>query len=422
MSRIVGIHHRTKKTAEAEARPTQVFVSHFDGRGDDYSLETEQDELNFLLGRFPVSYRAVEDGEDISAVPDYHTKMRALKKGEEMPEHLIRIIDKKKYVVTKVADSFDGLAEGDKVAMALGGSGDYFAYALARRGEEIGAHVYRLPSFVLKAERGDEKKEYDAHLLADLLLRKTELFYSTRPRDMDIIRLRELYVARIEVMKARIGCEQRLRQRFIGTVFCTPEGRFPEGAIEKSFDAAKANDTVLGALLKEEAARELALKKAVEASEVWKLVFDDVEGMGWAIASRIIAAVVDIRRFQTKAQFKAFAGVHVLSDGRFVRRRSGAVSNWHPELRQALYLFGDQMNRRPESVWGKKLLEYKAKFRAKHPEPVKGENGKLKYTDGHIHKMALWRTITKFAEWVFKAWKRLEAVPLLIGSVRARAA
>ena len=66
---------------------------------------------------------------------------------------------------------------------------------------------------------------------------------------------------------------------------------------------------------------------------------------------------------------------------------------------------------------------YKTEFRKKHPEPVKvpilkngkpvlDKKGKPKmrtdFTDGHIHKRALHRTGTKFVEWLFKNWTRLE--------------
>ncbi|MBI4437562.1 hypothetical protein HY631_01285 [Candidatus Uhrbacteria bacterium] len=33
--------------------------------------------------------------------------------------------------------------------------------------------------------------------------------------------------------------------------------------------------------------------------------------------------------------------------------------------------------------------------------------GKKRYTDGHIHKMALWRTVTKFVEWLADQWSEL---------------
>ncbi len=411
MSRIIGIRHRVKATAEGEARPTQVVVLRSGGHLDIYELLDEQAELDFLREQFPTSFRSVSGDEDLSGFPNHHFKLKTLKKGDAEPaSNLLRIIDGKRFVIQKVADTFDGLQKDDVVAMSLGGSGDYFAFALSRRGEEIGVRVIRMPTHALKRERGEDDKSDDALLLAKLASEKPDLFHDMRPRDLAIIHLREAQYARIEAMKARIGCEQRLRQRFIGKIFCNSDGYFPEGNVEKLYDEAKANDVVLSALLKEEAACELRLKKSVEASEVWKRVFNDVEGMGPAIAARIIAGVDDIRRFPCKEQFKAFAGVHVLPDGRFARKRSGTVSNWHPDLRQAFFLFGDQMNRRPDSVWGRKLREYKVKLRAKHPEPVKTDKGVMRYADGHIHKMATWRTITKFAEWLFKEWKKLEGV------------
>jgi hypothetical protein len=84
------------------------------------------------------------------------------------------------------------------------------------------------------------------------------------------------------------------------------------------------------------------------------------------------------------------------------------VANWSPNSRQALYLLGDQFNRRPDSEWGSKLLRYKRNLREKHPEVVVGENGAKKYTDGHILKMALWRARSRFAEWLWKKWTALE--------------
>lgn len=37
-----------------------------------------------------------------------------------------------------------------------------------------------------------------------------------------------------------------------------------------------------------------------------------------------------------------------------------------------------------------------------------GTNGKLRFTDGHIHRRAVWRTVTKFAEHLYRSWRRLE--------------
>jgi hypothetical protein len=173
------------------------------------------------------------------------------------------------------------------------------------------------------------------------------------------------------------------------------------------FDLAKANDKIYVALSSEEGKRERELVRACEALDVYTELFKPVVGLGPMIASRIIGAVIDIRRFETKAKLRAFCGVHLLGDGRFPRRRNNEVANWNGDCRQALYLLGDQFNRRPDSVWGQKLLWAKAKYRAAHPEVVV-ENGKKRYTNGHIHKMATWYTIGKFVESLFRDWWKLE--------------
>ncbi|MBI5003933.1 transposase [Candidatus Kaiserbacteria bacterium] len=411
MVRIIGIRHRVKKTAENESRPTQVVI--LNERGDqiaDYELADEQAELDFARGVFPVSFRVLRNDERITDIPVRHLKLKKLKAGQEAREDRIVRDGKDRSVAVKIADAFDGLKSGDRVAMILGGSGDCFALALARRGEDIGASVHRISPANLLDRRGDASKGQDAELLANLLIRDPDTFYPLRSRDAQIIRIREAFRSRIDVMKDRIACEQRLRQRLVGQIFCRPDGNFPEGAIEKMYDEAKANDLIYKTLCKEEAARERELEKVVEASGVWEHVLGHVEGMGSKIASRIIASVVDIRRMRSKEVFKAFAGVHVLPGGKFARRRNGQQSNWNPDVRQALYLLGDQMNRRPDSYWGQKLRANKTHFRRVHPETIIVD-GVKRYNDMHIHNMALWRTFTQFAMWLYREWSRFERDP-----------
>jgi len=348
MGRVIGIRHRIKRTAEGDASPTQLCI-YYENEKVVSLLKTEDDELDFIR---------------------------------------------------------NGLQEGDRVGMMLGGSGDNFAFALARHGQDIGASIFRVPAFVVVNLFGkDRDKNDDAERIANLLAQRPDLFYQVLERDLDVIWLRECLRARIDAMKARIACEQRLGQHLTGTIFCSPEGYYPEGAIEKQFDELKANDVIYLALLKEETKRERELIKACEALDLYQQLFAPIEGCGPMIASRIIGAVVDIRRFETKPQFRAFCGVHV-QNGRFPRRRTNEVANWSGDCRQALYLLGEQFNRRPGSEWGQKLLAAKGKYRAAHPEVIT-ENGKKHYTPGHIHKMATWYTLGKFAEWLFGAWWKL---------------
>lgn len=354
MARIIGIQHRVKKSAEGESRPTVVQVL----GGKSFNLETEDDEVVFL----------------------------------------------------------GTLEKGDIVAMVLGGSGDYLAFSASRVLKVMDGALVRIPSFVLMNERVrrgfDSKKTDDAALLALLAQEASHLFYVVGDRDRDLIRVREHYRARIDAMKDRIACEQRIRQRVIGMAFCRSGGLYPEGGIEKVFDAAKANDIIYQAVVQEESKRNRELERACKGLDVYAKVFEPIEGCGPSIASRIIANVVDIRRFPRESSFKKYCGVHVADDGTFPRRKNGQVANWSNDCRTAFYLFVDQANRRPDSYWGKYLRQMKANLRVKHPEPVEVVNAagkKVKrYTDGHIHTMALWRTATRVAEHIFREWSKFQ--------------
>ena len=408
MGRIIGIRHRVKKTAEGESRPTLVAIME-DGFTRHLELEDEQSELDFVFGKFPIAMRHVEDGEDLNIFPEHH-KIERKKTGSEEKE-------------IRVPLAYEGLRGGDKVVMILGGSGDPLAYALARRGQEIGARVLRIPGFQLSARRGESTKEVDHNTLIWIFEKNPEFFYEFGPADRDNIMVSELHRARREAQQARIGCEQRLRQALIGKIFLSEEGGYPEGTIADAFKGMMKKDSVYQALKKEEEDRTKELRKAVHKLPIWQKFLLDVEGCGEVLAAGIISPIIDIRMFRSKRKLKAFCGAHVLPDGRFARKRAGTTANWNPRARQALFLLGDQFNKRAGSEWGLKLREYKAKFRAKHPvvecsacavawencSKAPGKKHTKRYTDGHIHKMTIWRTLTKFVERLHKEWKHLDA-------------
>ncbi len=440
MSRYIGIRHRVKKTADGEARPTQIAIINETGSVTSYDLETETNELDFLLNRFVTKTREAEPDEDLTKFLAHHIIWRELEKDDKFtqPENLRRTEGKTRFEIKSVPAAYDGFKPDDIIGSVLGGSGDRFNFALSRRGEEINATVYRVPGYILKGERGTADKDNDPLLLATMVRDKRHLFYQVTRRDRDMIKVRENLFDRVKAMKARIGAEQRLLQRQIGAIFCSTEGKYPEGNLEAIFQAARANNVIVNALVDEEQACIKKLTKAVQASTYWTEILASVEGMGPLIAAPILAATVDIRRFQTKPRFKAFCGLHVGLDGNFIRAQreerpiraetapteaatevqlaetaaedadeaeaAQTEPKWNRVARQAFHLFvSDQCNRRPDSVWGVKLREYKVTLRAKHPEIVLNEKGKKRYTKGHIHRMAVWRTATKFCEWFFKA-------------------
>ena len=346
---IYGVRHRVKRTAEGEARPTQVAALHGDGSVRVRELSDERKELEWV----------------------------------------------------------SALRSGDTVAMSLGGSGDCLAFAAARVATQVGARVIRIPPHALKAERGGPDKDEDAQLLATLACTRPELFYPVLERERAHILMRECHRAREDAKKARIACQQRIYQRLIGAVYTSPEGLFPEGGIEKAFDAAKANDKVLQALSEEEKARGRELERALEALDVYRVVLKPVKGCGPLIAAPIIAGIGDIRLFRTRGKLRAFTGVGCTADGQFRRRKKGEIANWNTGVRHGLFNLWDQMNRRPESPWGIRFLEEKRRLRGLHPVPVE-ENGKTRWSDGHVHRCARWYVLGYFVDHLFDAWWELE--------------
>lgn len=421
--RHIGIQHRRKKTAQGEARPTRVCIIGEDNSVTEYELEDEMSELNFVHGLFPTQWRKVEDSDDLVAFKPSHIKWRKVKKDEnldQIPENRCRVDGKVWEEAEKVACAFDGLMSGDTVGMVLGGSGDKFAYALSNRGEKINVSVYRLPPFALKEWREtlDKDKDDDARVLADLMREAQSEFYLVNRRERQLIKLNQAYHDRMDAMKARIACEQKILQNLVGLIFCSEEGQYPEGRIEVLYEQAKVNDKILQGYIAEEGERDKNLAKILNQLAIYEELFQPIEGVGPAIAARLIVAIRDIRRFATDAKLKAYLGAHVMNGGKFgnrptekqfVRSRDGggADNHFQRDGRQALYLLADQFNRRPNSVWGKKLREIKACLREKHPAVVE-VGGKKRYTDGHIQKMALWRAATKFTEWLWKEWTRIE--------------
>lgn len=462
--RYIGIQHRVKQTKAGEARPTLVVIRDCTDkkvRAQTITLDDEQSELDFVRGKLPTQYREVTPDDKIGDFPFHHIKWRNTEEGADTLVHQTQKVAGKLKCMHKVPTAYEGLRAGDTVGMILGGSGDYLAMGLAAQGTTVGATVFRIPTNKLRHYRArrtfaehdpvasekfetllyktdrteteqaefEELKTFfnalqvkgkhkdvedtsrDAELLAQLVQTKQRRFYKVEQRDKATIVVRECNQARLEAMRARIACGQRLEQFARGKVF-REAGLNDSESIAAAFDAIKANDGVYQELVKSETAADRALAKALKEIPFYEhlaTLESKTIGLGPAIMARIFSAVIDIRRFSSASKCIAFAGVHVLPDGRFARRRSGEVANWHGDLRQALYLLADQWVRRPDSFWGKKLKENKVRFRAKHPEVITDpDTKKKKYTDGHIHKMGIWRTITQFLKWFYGEWSRFE--------------
>ncbi|TSC63783.1 MAG: hypothetical protein G01um1014106_396, partial [Parcubacteria group bacterium Gr01-1014_106] len=218
--RTIGIRHRRKRTAEGEARPTMVAIK--DGEHIAvHELEDDTAELDFVRGIFPVAWRNVErngdQGESIAQYQQRHCRWRLVRADEDPaffpPHHRRQCDDERVQVITHVPTEFEGLADGDSVAMLMGGSGDRLAAALSRRGEEVNGLVYRIPPFTLEDHRGTATKDDDQLTLIRLLEERPQLFFQLRRRDRDLIQVTEAFRLRQDAMKARIACSLRLDRK-----------------------------------------------------------------------------------------------------------------------------------------------------------------------------------------------------------------
>lgn len=414
-SRIIAIAHRVKAIVRddvvIEARPTKVLIIESDGSTQSLALETERDEIDLVYGFFPTKWRDAEQDEDLSSFKPHHIKVR-----KDKP--------------TKVPCAYEGLKAGDTILSLLGGSGDSFAFSISRHGIAGGWKLFRLPPHILKDTRGeapsDAKERDDTELatLVSLWSRSSELFYESDSADRERILVTESFRAFKDAQRERIKCQQRLRQRSIGKQFLTEKGGFPEGNITDWFDSEKASDPILLLLEKEEGKAKRKLENSLKGSRVWQVI-GGVEGIGPSVAGPIVAAIGDIRRFATEAKFMAFCGVHCLKqdgtkfspheervqgDAIMARRRRNQKSNWNGAARQALYLFSDQFSiYRQDSLWGQRFLENKKFYKTKYPEAAEIAGGKRRYYDGHIHRLAIWKTLREFVKWLYAEWKDVEA-------------
>jgi len=414
-ARIIAIVHRVKKTVDNEARPTLVAISL---PGEDgfncLTLDTEREEFDFITssGKFTET----------------------------------------------------GLQKGDLVITTLGGSGDRMSYAMSRALVGLDGSLYRIPGFHLKDFRDtpeflelNEDAREDMHLLHILYQTKKENFFECRIRDREIIRISELYRQFKDAQLERMKCAGRLRARLVGSLYLSDEGGYPEGKIEDWFDEQKANDPIFCALESEEKKAKSELERALNLTRIAEL-FDNVTGCGPSIIGGLIMSIGDIRRFAGPEKLTSYLGLAVLKDdftkakkgetivnGVFPRQRRGMRTSWNRYGRQTLYLLSDQFNRRPESEWGKRFIANKKYYRDKHTFPVlietvkeggagrtfalqpgtfekKGAKylvlndvgdmievrGKLRYYDGHIHRMAVWKTLREFVHWLYGAWTEFE--------------
>ncbi len=150
-----------------------------------------------------------------------------------------------------------------------------------------------------------------------------------------------------EQFVARLGLDKYLAGSLI-----------PRNDVRKLFGIiidAMTEDAVMSPFLVSMKETVKEIKARLAEDKIHEAVFAPLPGCGPLIAARIMASIVDIRRFESAADLKAYAGYHHFEDGSRARRRAGKVSNWNAELKQAVYLWTQQTIKLTSSPWRAKL-------------------------------------------------------------------
>lgn len=134
---------------------------------------------------------------------------------------------------------------------------------------------------------------------------------------------------------------------------------------------------------------------------------------------RALEILKQLKRFngrdRAKARLRSYAGCAPHGGEFFCARRGGELS-CNRDLRQRLYQLGSMWVKRYKNpgdwIWAHHLNENIASYRQKHPEPIQVLNRQNKmvwrYKDGHIIKMAMWKTLSEFLGWLFDTWIQVQ--------------
>lgn len=142
------------------------------------------------------------------------------------------------------------------------------------------------------------------------------------------------------------------------------------------------------------------------APGVWEWV-TSIRGLGeGGLAAQLIAQIDDIGKFSNVSKLWRFAGLAVI-DGKAERNQPGEKAHKNGRLRAVCYLISEQFIKQQTPLYVDIYYSEKARLRELHPEP----EGK-QYTDGHIHNMAMRKTVKIFMQHLWIIWREAEGLPV----------
>jgi len=129
------------------------------------------------------------------------------------------------------------------------------------------------------------------------------------------------------------------------------------------------------------------------------------------LAAQLLAQIDDISKAPTVSSLWRFCGQAVI-DGKAERNKAGELSHFNRRLKSVCWLISDQFIKQQTPGYVDIYYSEKARLRELYPEKIKGDNGKWKYNDGHLHNMAKRKAVKVFLQHLWLTWRELEELPI----------
>ena len=353
--------------------------------------------------------------------------------------------------------SFIARQKSATVLGIMGGHGqNLFARVLAS-----GNPVYRIPIYRLidaGLETGSSASDR-ALALIGLWEENPDLFYQMRNIDPTMLLIRELTRQRLNIQDFRKPATNQLHFALRDLEFILPqEARsliellrkglkelFSQAAtrqeIEEEFERLQeevaltdvqqarifsirkffSNPQFIRGAKEDEKELEARITSLLRGTEIFAWLnpkesrLPSIKGLGPSLGGSIISEILDIRRFPSPSDLRAYARFHVAEDGGFPRRKAGQISPWNRYLDRAVWLWSTDQVARYKHIWRELYLWKKAKEIQAHPEPVARESttrNKKKtvydFTLKHIDSRAKRWVGSQMLEYLWGLWWTIE--------------
>ena len=162
----------------------------------------------------------------------------------------------------------------------------------------------------------------------------------------------------------------------------------------------------------EKNAKKVMVGMGKQCGPIWDWL-TGIKGIGDHTAAKLIAQFDDPAKFDTVSKFWRFAGWAVI-DGQRERNQRGEAAHYNSRLKSECFLVAESFIKQQTPGYVDIYYEEKARLRAEHPEPEPDPSTLWpnKYTDSHIHRMAMRKMVKIFLCHLWVEWRTLEGLPV----------